>query len=93
MRELLIFLRRFPSNFFKWDRFLLGLPLLTEKRFIRTKLMTVQKGPGIKCRTPPQPPASLRYVALNHSLGEYSHGDRFYFGCEKTYYIGKDLGI
>ena len=45
---------------------LISEELFHKNAFVQSKVMDVEKGPGIKCREPPRPPSGLGIISSIH---------------------------
>ena len=52
------------------DDLLLTKPYFNSRKYVQSKLITVRKGPKIKCKTPPNPPKQTGkfYYTLNQTM-------------------------
>jgi hypothetical protein len=44
----------------------------------------MKQGPGLKCYTPPAPPANTKYLSINSSLDDIEIGQKFFFQCPRS---------
>ena len=72
------------------DNMLLSNSYFSSRGFTRTVVMKVAQGPGLKCRNPPQPPASVGYVRVTDINADVEIGESYYFECIRSKWRASD---